>query len=637
MRIAVDFSNVDLAAGSPQLEYLQKKLVPAAVEWWQRTLAVRRVQGPLKLSAWCESEYRVDFSQFGTDSCASYAATTTCAGHEEVTIPSDHITSGVENADFLLYVSNKAMDATTLGYALSCQRDQFGRPIAGMINLTPTHVTASTDVTSPSFIAQWEKEFMVSLHELGHALGFSSSSFAHFVDAGGNPLAADDVVRRVTERGESVQKLITPLISARAQDHFACHAPTTVGGINGVELESQGSEGTAGSHLESRIYMDELMTGAIQENTVKSTISLSFFEDSGWYHVNYTQAEPQPWGFHSGCAFPSKPCVDAATTTPLARSFCVASGATRCTASREQTSTCRVGTWPTDLPTWYQYFGSGLPKQGGMAELNDYCPVHGNDAAAIDEVCTDDTSGTLVSGTSASAALSAYGATHGAQSRCFDSSLNTGRSSAADSDTDRYAFVVRAPSSRAPHPQYASSTIPSTPPPPLSLFPYKLRGALLPVQVQRDDRKPNALHFARQWRELGGMPRRGVRRHADSARHRRRSDDCGKCERLLQRFLRQRLCEMPRGVDILQRGALYTVLCRWLAHVCSRMPHSREPRAGLSSRLRGCGVELRGVRWRCPRNVRRRGDGMHLRVRLWGTGVRENALREHMQWPRRVR
>ena len=48
MRIAVDFSNVDLAAGSPQLEYLQKKLVPAAVEWWQRTLAVRRVQGPLK-------------------------------------------------------------------------------------------------------------------------------------------------------------------------------------------------------------------------------------------------------------------------------------------------------------------------------------------------------------------------------------------------------------------------------------------------------------------------------------------------------------------------------------------------------------------------------------------------------------
>jgi hypothetical protein len=223
VRIATDFSNVNLAAGSKQLIYLQDTLIPAAVDFWRMALAVRSVQGPLKLSGFCESVYKLDLSQFGIDPCAAYASVTTCAGHPEVTIPAEHISRGIDDVDFILYVSNKEMDAGVEGYAVTCQRDQFGRPIAGMINLTPTHITETTDTESAAFVALWQQELNTALHELSHALGFSSSSYAHMVDAGGNAVAESDVVRSFVERGETVTKLVTPLMSARAADHFACH------------------------------------------------------------------------------------------------------------------------------------------------------------------------------------------------------------------------------------------------------------------------------------------------------------------------------------------------------------------------------------------------------------------------------
>ena len=180
------------------------------------------------------------------------------------------------------------------------------------------------------------------------------------------------------------------------------------------------------------------MTGAVQENTVRSALTLSFFEDTQWYHVNYSLAEPQPWGFRSGCAFAVGTCVDAAGGTPLARSFCAVSQRESCSASRTQISTCRLGTWPSDLPAQYRYFTSDATK-GGMSKLNDYCPVYGSDAAAVEETCTDTASGVTVAAMSAAAAMSAYGAAHGAQSRCFHSSINSARSDAADAATDTYA------------------------------------------------------------------------------------------------------------------------------------------------------------------------------------------------------
>ena len=217
------------------------------------------------------------------------------------------------------------------------------------------------------------------------------------------------------------------------------------------------------------------MTGAVQENTVRSVLALSFFEDTQWYAVNYSLAEPQPWGFRSGCAFAVNMCVDAQGETPLARSFCAVSQRKSCSASRTQISACRLGSWPTDLPVQYRYFTSdakkvsasrltvrtadiscescsqfdSLPRthvyfilfdaKGGMSKLNDYCPVYGSDAAAVEETCTDSASGVAVAEISAAAALSAYGAVHGAQSRCFHSSINAARSDVADAAADTFA------------------------------------------------------------------------------------------------------------------------------------------------------------------------------------------------------
>ena len=52
------------------------------------------------------------------------------------------------------------------------------------------------------------------------------------------------------------------------------------------------------------------MTGTADPNSVYSAISLALFEDSGWYRVNYSQAETLVWGYGEGCDFVSQKCSD---------------------------------------------------------------------------------------------------------------------------------------------------------------------------------------------------------------------------------------------------------------------------------------------------------------------------------------
>ena len=61
-----------------------------------------------------------------------------------------------------------------------------------------------------------------------------------------------------TRRGARVTYLATPATRSVARGYFGC--PT----LPGAELENSGNaEGTAGSHWEKRILLNELMTGSI--------------------------------------------------------------------------------------------------------------------------------------------------------------------------------------------------------------------------------------------------------------------------------------------------------------------------------------------------------------------------------------
>jgi hypothetical protein len=51
------------------------------------------------------------------------------------------------------------------------------------------------------------------------------------------------------------------------------------------------------------------MTGSSSGDPAFSGLTLALLEDSGWYHVNYSAADPLAWGLGQGCDFVNKSCA----------------------------------------------------------------------------------------------------------------------------------------------------------------------------------------------------------------------------------------------------------------------------------------------------------------------------------------
>jgi hypothetical protein len=59
------------------------------------------------------------------------------------------------------------------------------------------------------------------------------------------------------------------------------------------------------------VFLPEIMTGADSQYPVLSEFTLvpyarhlkAYFEDSGWYTVDYSYAQHLAWGYHATCAF----------------------------------------------------------------------------------------------------------------------------------------------------------------------------------------------------------------------------------------------------------------------------------------------------------------------------------------------
>jgi hypothetical protein len=93
-----------------------------------------------------------------------------------------------------------------------------------------------------------------------------------------------------------------PLALEKASLHFGCDS------LKGIPLEDQGDEGSAGSHWEGRYMLGDYMVSInYHENTI-SDITLAFFEDSGWYKVNYYSGGLFRFGKNKGCEFFQKDC-----------------------------------------------------------------------------------------------------------------------------------------------------------------------------------------------------------------------------------------------------------------------------------------------------------------------------------------
>ena len=386
--------------------FLRDTLLPAALSWIEQSLLVTPVAGWLRYGRWCSSRW-------GDGTCAAEGSLPTC-GHNpnggDYTVPADLLDSllvcttcytngecdGCANAtagsgvaaDFVVFVSavhtSDCADGSTLAYASTCQRDQNDRPVFGYANFCPDSLS-----TDP---ALWVTQKSTAVHELLHAIGFSSTSFSLFRFDDGTPrtprladgLPADTTVTchdgssrtnvQVSSntivvsqaRGTYVTQLVTPRVRSVARDIFGCQT------LAGAEIENQPTTYSCyGSHWEQRNFMNELMAPVSSHTAVFSALTLAALEDSGWFTANYSQTGPLLWGRGKGCAFVDEPCVSSAGVPQ--DGFCTSSGNAGCTPDLRARGHCDVRMYSADLPSQFQWWSS-QPRRGGAQTAADYCP-----------------------------------------------------------------------------------------------------------------------------------------------------------------------------------------------------------------------------------------------------------------------
>lgn len=135
------------------------------------------------------------------------------------------------------------------------------------------------------------------MHELTHALGFSSGLLKYYVDGNMNKRGKDNVVTTNTYKSDDSTMIISPRVVQLARKYFNCN------NLRGIPLENQGGSGTAGSHWERAVLGNEAMTGSEIADARYSMFTLAFLEDSGWYKPNYNLADQLEWGYGEGCGF----------------------------------------------------------------------------------------------------------------------------------------------------------------------------------------------------------------------------------------------------------------------------------------------------------------------------------------------
>eukprot|EP01083_Nonionella_stella_P138162 420446_1 len=420
-----------------QKQYI-KSLISTSIHHFEQFIRVIPVDGPLFVDP-CDGRYPVTYSSnpFTWMLCKEEDLDQKCGSH--VIVPFEHQPDiwvydyyhnaslyrksgpGIADADLVIYVSYDTSDSScasgnTLAYAGACVSDQFGRPIAGSINLCP-------GVVSTQF---WKYDAVTVLHELTHILVMSSSLWNNF-------WTYSTVVVNTTDNAW----IVTDKVKEVARAHFDCDT------LIGAPLENNYGAGTAVSHWEGKYLMHEYMIGVAFSSLERvSVFTLALMEDSGWYQVDYDFAEPYVWGKDAGCAFLTGECVTSSQSN-YPQFWCESEADDGCSADYAGVGDCLVFDRGT-IPDKFRWYSDVL----GGPKFMDYCgfiePTESSTHADFEHICWDERGNQYdTRGMSSD--------TYGLDSRCVDTVSDSGTRSGYcfkhecvgfDSSTSQWSQVV---------------------------------------------------------------------------------------------------------------------------------------------------------------------------------------------------
>uniref|UniRef100_A0A7S1LBB8 Leishmanolysin-like peptidase n=1 Tax=Neobodo designis TaxID=312471 RepID=A0A7S1LBB8_NEODS len=359
---------------------LRDNILPAAVAKLQRFIAVEPVQGNLRASS-----------------------TSTCGG--DFTVPASHASTGVPNADLVVYVASSPILGSTVAFAGACQQDQNGRAVFGRMNF-------GTENIEWDAIGADARQSLIdtAVHEILHVMGITSTEFFRT----GRSTTA-------TKRGKTVRMVTTPSVRSFVRQWSGCST------LEGAEVEDEQTSGPEGSHWERKLFYDEMMTASGSASAI-SGLSLSFLQDMNvGYTVTVAAGETMYWGANDGCGPHDNKCDTAAGLRD--KYFCFddpSNRPDRCTWDVRGIGRCQVGTYSGALPSHFQYYSSS--NVGGISSFMDKCPVvlqYSNRNCASESPESDNDR--------------IFGYTYSATSRCFQSTgvIRSGFSSSANIDGPR--------------------------------------------------------------------------------------------------------------------------------------------------------------------------------------------------------
>jgi hypothetical protein len=333
IRIKVEYYKSHV--GDTALDFIQSEVINNSIKWFENVLNVKRLRTPIKLERYLGIENYL--------------------GNPGYSVPSYLYNRGAD-ADYIFFIG--IVSDSSLGWVGAAssmiQDNQTKQPIVGMFDLNYYDGFSYEDLLS------------TTIHEMAHALGFANNLFEDFIKPNGENYRKDEVVKTEYVNGRKVAKIITPKVVNLARETFGCST------MNGVELELQGGEGTAGSHWEKRImYQDFMGPDSDMNDIVYSDISMALFEDSGWYTVNYKYTTKMTWGSKAGCDFINGPCIK--NGKPTSRLYCNDYTKNTCDFNRLNKGVCGMANYNYIDPE-YQYF-SYDSTLGGSDMYLDFCPV----------------------------------------------------------------------------------------------------------------------------------------------------------------------------------------------------------------------------------------------------------------------
>jgi hypothetical protein len=353
-----------------------------------------------------------------------------CGFDNGVPVPTQYQQFGIPNTDLVVFVTARPMTIQiTMSIGAACQEDQFGRAIAGQLNLNPQVIPTTplgwqqfTDIaTQIDYLVPPSERLLVysMLHEFIHLLGFTTAKFSDFRSQTNLsevlPLNSTLSVT-VPALGPTLYQIITPNALYQTQQQFGC------GNIAGVNLETWygGINSTLGPHWARSLLMNELMTVIVNEFPVLSTITLGLLQDSGWYRVNYSAlGNTFHWGQEASCHFVLEDCGQ--SWPPVTDFGCDVIMQYGCTYDYRYRGYCNLMSYSQPLPPEYRHFSD--PTLGGSDPVANYCPYF---SAWSDGDCTN--SSYPLDPAQQALVINQFGENRALNSRCFVSNANLGES-----------------------------------------------------------------------------------------------------------------------------------------------------------------------------------------------------------------